>query len=170
MVEILVGAAHERSEATVDWSGLYTKLYPGLYRALAGATGSAAGVEDAIQDAFAQAIAGKLPRGVRSPESWLFVVALNRVRRTRRRARIFERLGRGAPSAGQLDATLTRLAVMDDLSQLRPRDRELLVAKFYVGMTQDEIAKAMGLPRGTVAAAISRAAARFRGIRGKLYD
>jgi RNA polymerase sigma factor (sigma-70 family) len=48
------------------------------------------------------------------------------------------------------------------LLALPARDREVLVAKHYVGMTQEEIARHMKIPRGTVSAAISRAAARVR--------
>jgi len=59
--------------------------------------------------------------------------------------------------AAEDSATISRL-----LRVLTERERELLVAKFYVGLTQDELANALGISRGTVSSAISRAAARFR--------
>jgi len=61
-----------------------------------------------------------------------------------------------------VDAALRRIDVLARLNALSLGDRQLLVAKFYVGLTQDELAKALGIPRGTVSSAISRAAARFR--------
>ena len=65
-------------------------------------------------------------------------------------------------SADAIDAATTRVDVLARLETLSPRERELLVAKFYVGLTQDELAKALGISRGTVSSAITRAAARFR--------
>jgi RNA polymerase sigma factor (sigma-70 family) len=119
-------------------------------------------VEDAIQEAFAAAI-HQAPTDLRSPEAWLFVVALNKMRNQQRRARIAVRLRLVAPPAPhELDDALRRADVVATLQRLSPRERELLVAKYYVGMSQEEIAKALGLPRGTVASALSRASAHFR--------
>lgn len=147
---------------TLDWGRIFDAHYRSLYRALVGATGSTDGIDDAIQDAFAEGLRGKLPADVRSIESWLFVVALNRVKRRHRRGRRFFPIGRHEAAADELDAAVTRADVVARLSTLSQRERELLVAKFYVGLSQDEIAKALGVPRGTVSSAISRAAARFR--------
>jgi len=124
-------------------------------------------VDDAIQDAFAQGLRGKLPSEVRSVEGWLFVVALNKIKRTQRRGLRFVPLRREEQSADAIDAANTRVDVLARLETLSQRERELLVAKFYVGLTQDELAAALGLPRGTVSSAISRAAARFRAAGGE---
>ena len=153
--------AHPAAEA-LDWERVFQTQYHSLFRALVGATGRTDGVEDAIQDAFAQGLRGHLPREVRSIEAWLFVVALNRIKRSRRRAALFVPLRRTERAADPVDAALTRVDVLARLEALSPRERELLVAKFYVGLTQDELAAALGMPRGTVSSAISRAAARFR--------
>jgi len=146
----------------LDWERAFDLHYRSLYRALVGATGRPDGVDDAIQDAFAQGLRGKLPADARSIEAWLFVVALNRIRRSRRRAALFLPLRRDDRAADPVDAALRRIDVLARLNALSLGDRQLLVAKFYVGLTQDELAKALGIPRGTVSSAISRAAARFR--------
>jgi len=150
----------------LDWERVFNTHYRSLYRALVGATGRTDGVDDAIQDAFAQGLRGTLPRDVRSIEAWLFVVALNRIKRSRRRAALFVPLRRTQHAADPVDAALTRIDVLARLEALGPRERELLVAKFYVGLTQDELARALAIPRGTVSSAISRAAARFRAAGG----
>lgn len=146
----------------LDWERVFDTHYRSLYRALVGATGSTDGVDDAIQDAFAEGLRGKLPADVRSVESWLFVVALNRVKRRHRRGARFLPIGRHEAAPDQFDAAITRADVLARLATLSEGERELLVAKFYVGLSQDELAKALGMPRGTVSSAISRAAARFR--------
>jgi RNA polymerase sigma factor (sigma-70 family) len=146
----------------LDWDHVFQAHYRSLYRALVGATGRTDGVDDAIQDAFAQGLRGKLPGEVRSIEGWLFVVALNRIKRSQRRAMRFVPLRRQDRTADAIDAATTRVDVLARLETLSARERELLVAKFYVGLTQDELARALGISRGTVSSAISRAAARFR--------
>src|ERR1700704_3413575 len=122
----------------LDWERVFTTHYRSLYRALVGATGRTDGVEDAIQDAFAEGLRGKLPSDVRSTEAWLFVVALNRMKRGRRRAALFVPLRRQEHAVDPLDAAVTKADVLARLATLSPRERELLVAKFYVGLTQDE--------------------------------
>ena len=147
---------------TLDWERVFNTHYRSLYRALVGATGRTDGIDDAIQDAFAQGLRGHLPNDVRSIEAWLFVVALNRFKRSRRRAALFVPLRRQDHAVDAIDAAVARVDVLARLDMLSPRERELLVAKFYVGLTQDELARALAIPRGTVSSAISRAAARFR--------
>jgi RNA polymerase sigma-70 factor, ECF subfamily len=151
-------------ESTEQWALLYEQLRPNLVRALAAACGTYEGVEDAIQDAFAAALR-RAPADLRSPEAWLFVVALNGIRGQQRRTRVLSRLRLAPPAQpSDLDEALLRADVVATLARLSARERELLVAKYYVGMTQEELANAMGIARGTVASALSRAAARFRGL------
>jgi RNA polymerase sigma factor (sigma-70 family) len=144
------------------WGALYEQLRPNLMRALAAVTGTYEGVEDAIQEAFIAALK-QAPTDLRSPEAWLYIVALNKLRNHQRRTRIASRLRLVAPSAPhELDDALRRADVVSTLQKLTSRERELLIAKYYVGMSQDEIARHMGIARGTVASGVSRAAARFR--------
>jgi RNA polymerase sigma factor (sigma-70 family) len=159
------GAAQQ--DASAAWEGVYVRTRPSLVRALAAATGSYEGVEDAIQEAFAEAIS-RAPMALRSTEAWLYVVALNRLRSQRRRVRFLRHLRLAPPSGrSEIDDALARADIQRVLGALTQRERELLVAKHYIGMTQEEIAQQMRLSRGTVSAAISRAAARFRQLEGR---
>lgn len=163
-------AMAERSgerEAAERWGALYEALRPNLIRALAAANGTYEGVEDAIQDAFAAALR-QSPPNLRSPEAWLFVVALNKLRNQQRRTRLAVRLRLTAPrQPHDLDDALSRADVVATLQRLTRVERDLLIAKYYVGMSQDEIARQMRVPRGTVASAVSRAAAHFRDLEGR---
>ena len=153
--------------AGAAWEAVYERSRPTLVRALTAAAGSYDGVEDAIQDAFGAALR-RSPSELANVEGWLFTVALNRLRSHRRRARILRRLGlMTAARESEIDRALERADIRRVLDSLTHRERELLVAKHYVGMTQEEIASTMHLPRGTVSAAISRAAARFRELEGR---
>ena len=163
-----VGVAREgvRRDAA-SWDDVYRRVRPALVRALAVATGSYDQVEDAIQDAFADAIT-KAPPDLLSPEGWLYAVALNKLRRYHGRNSLMRRLRLAVPRpSNDLDQALFRADLTRVLLKLSPRDRELLVAKHYVGMTQEEIARHMRIPRGTVSAAISRAVAHLRDLEAK---
>jgi len=154
-------------KADIAWDVVYARTRPSLVRALTAATGSYDGVEDAIQDAFAEVLRCS-PHDLRSVEGWLYAVALNRLRSHHRRTAILRRLRLAtAPPPTELDRALERADIARVLAALSPRERELLIAKHYLGMTQEEIAAYMRLPRGTVSAAISRAAARFRELEGQ---
>jgi RNA polymerase sigma factor (sigma-70 family) len=48
-------------------------------------------------------------------------------------------------------------AVVDALSTLPPRQREVLVLRYYGGLSEAEIADATGISRGTVKSTASRA-------------
>src|SRR5438874_2213282 len=125
------GAAILSQEAE-RWGALYERLRPNLVRALAAAAGSYDGVEDAIQDAFVAALANA-PEDLRSPEAWLFVVGLNKLRKQQRRSRLAARLRLvRPPGPHELDDALNRADVLTTLQQLSSRERTLLVAKYYV--------------------------------------
>jgi len=48
------------------------------------------------------------------------------------------------------------------LGLLTERQRAIVVAHYYLGLTQDEIADALDIRRGTVSATVSQALARMR--------
>ncbi|GDY32102.1 RNA polymerase sigma factor [Gandjariella thermophila] len=62
---------------------------------------------------------------------------------------------RSAESLAML--TAEHQAVVNALSQLPPRQREVLVLRYYGGLTEAEIAEATGISKGTVKSTASRA-------------
>ena len=62
---------------------------------------------------------------------------------------------RSAESLAMLSAE--HQAVVDALGTLPPRQREVLVLRYYGGMSEAEIADATGISRGTVKSTASRA-------------
>jgi len=55
-----------------------------------------------------------------------------------------------------------RLDIMDILQQLSPPHREVLVMREIWDLSYEEIARALGVPRGTVESRLSRAREQFR--------
>ncbi len=113
--------------------------------------------EDALHDAFVRQLEGA---EISSATGWLFVVALRRWRRRRWRDRIFRPLvgtARATESAADV-----RIDLFDALRKLTRRQREVLVARYIVGLSQEETANALGIARGTVAATATQAARALR--------
>ena len=136
--------------------------------------GNAADAEDAAQDGFVKAwrALGRFREGAPF-RPWLLQIvaneARNRRRSTGRRAHLALRAateqlsGDAAPSpeASLLSAELRTalLAVVNDL----PEDQRTVIAlRFFVGLSEREVAEALSLPEGTVKSRSARALERLR--------
>jgi DNA-directed RNA polymerase specialized sigma24 family protein len=140
-----------------DWLAL-EEAYPRVYRALlaSGATPDAAA--DAVQDAFEQAL--RRDHHVDRPEGWLFIVAIRRWRRSMFRARLFRPLSAVRPAYAGPDPLGVVLA--EELARLTRREREIIVARYVLGLSQSETAKAFGITAGTVGTTTFRASRKLR--------
>jgi RNA polymerase sigma factor (sigma-70 family) len=152
------------ADSDASWSRCYAELWPRLVRAVAASVGTYSGVEDAVQEAFVVALSEDRQR-IDNLGGWLYTVALRSIHRSRRRDAIAHALRLRVPHpAHELDDAIERIDLLSSLARLPQRDRELLIAKHYFGLTQDELAAGLRMRRGTVSAALSRAAAKLRAI------
>ncbi|HEY5487133.1 MAG TPA: sigma-70 family RNA polymerase sigma factor [Candidatus Limnocylindrales bacterium] len=133
---------------------------PWLVQRLALVVGDAEEARDLAQQTFVRA-AEKWPL---PPEQdvprWLAVVGLRLALNERRRRRLW-----GFLSVRETDATWaiqTNPDLWRALMSLEPRARAALVLTVLDGYTQDEVATALGVARGTVASWISRSRDRLR--------
>jgi RNA polymerase sigma-70 factor (sigma-E family) len=131
--------------------------------------------EDVVQDAFLGLFRalGRL-NDLSRAEAYLRVSVLNGCRsvlRGRQRARL-----RGAAATDDLpvwsaeSAALAgedRREVLQAVSQLPRRQREVLVLRYFLGLSDSEIAVDLGVSRGTVVSTASRALAALAGKVGK---
>src|SRR5688500_17159009 len=144
----------ERSE----WQTIYEDSYPRVFRALVAMGARADEAEDALHDAFERGLSRN--DEVERPDGWLFVVAGRQWRRRRLRdalLRPFTFLDRheGAP-------TTDRVELLSELRKLPLRQRQVIAARYLVGLSQEETAAALGVARGTVGALTSQGLARLR--------
>jgi RNA polymerase sigma factor (sigma-70 family) len=70
-------------------------------------------------------------------------------------------IGEGS-SPDDVAALIQRLEVGRLLSLLTERQRAIVVAYYYLGLTQEEIADTLGVRRGTVSATVSQSVAHMR--------
>jgi DNA-directed RNA polymerase specialized sigma24 family protein len=141
-----------------DWLAL-EEAYPRVYRALLASGATADAAADAVQDAFEQAL--RRNQRVDRPEAWLFVVAIRRWRRSMLRSRLFRPLSALQPISSPGPDPIG-VVLAQELARLTRREREIIVARYVLGLSQSETAKAFGISAGTVGTTTHRASRKLR--------
>jgi len=127
--------------------------------------------EEVVQDAFI-AMHGRW-RSLRDPDkalAYLRQTVVNRSRSALRHRGVVERYVARQSRAGELAdpadgpalAGDRRTAVLDALRALPTRQREVLALRYYLELSESEIADALGISRGSVKAHASRGSATLR--------
>lgn len=146
---------------------LHDRYFPRLAGFAAGLLGDPAEAGDVAQDAFLALWAGRTELA-RQPDGvipWLFAVTRNRAvsagrRRTARPARALpaDPPVPDPPGPDPDDAA----AVADCVGRLGDRAREAIVLQYWEGLSQTEIAAALGLSDATISRSMARALAALR--------
>jgi RNA polymerase sigma factor (sigma-70 family) len=132
---------------------VYRERYVGFRNALAPIVGSRDAAHDVVQEAFARALRDS--RKLRREESlvpWVWRIAFRIALRER-----------GRRSEDELPEDLTILdeerdpALASALRSLPPKRRLVLFLRYYADFSYGEIAAAVGIAEGTVAATLSQA-------------
>ncbi len=147
---------------------IYREHYRPLVRMATLLTRDSATAEEVVQDCFvAMHVAWPRLRDNDKALAYLRQSVLNRARSVLRRRQVADRHPPkpepDAPSA-ELGAIsrLERSAVIAALRLLPPRQREVLVLRYYCDLPEAQVAAAMGISRGAVKAHTSRAMAALR--------
>lgn len=148
--------------ALADFYDLYAGLVNGLALRILRDVSEA---EDVVQEVFLrvwrQADRYDPQRG--TPEAWLCTMARTRaLDRLRRRAARREDALEAAPMATLLPRNEEALAVRKALDALSTDQRRAVELAYYGGLTQSEIAQALGEPLGTIKTRIRTAMLRLR--------
>jgi len=130
--------------------------------------------DDAVQEAFVKAHRALARFRLDAPfRPWLLRIVANEARNRRRsagrRAGLAIRAGEDrrsddaapSPEAAVL-AGETRAMLVAAINGLRDEDREVIGTRYFLDLTEIEMAEALGIPRGTVKSRLSRAMGRLR--------
>jgi RNA polymerase sigma-70 factor (ECF subfamily) len=156
---VVRGAGLEEIEA------LYRSRFERFATVACAITGSQSAARDAVQDAFASAVRRREQfRRDGSLEAWLWRAVVNESRSQQRRRRSRERLEQ---RAAQLDGGGTAGAepaggIDPYVAALPERQRLVVFLRYYADLTHDQIAAALGVRPGTVAATLNAAHAKLR--------
>ena len=132
-------------------------------------TGDASEAEEATQEAFVKAYRalGRFRSGAPF-RPWLLAIVANEARNQRRaaarRAGLFLRVAReGAPGSSLSSPEAAVLAserrdeLLEGLGGLREEARLVIACRYFLGLSEEETAAALGCARGTVKSRLSRA-------------
>jgi RNA polymerase sigma-70 factor (sigma-E family) len=154
-----------------DYDDFYVAVWPRLVRTTYAVSGDLGVAEDAVQTALAKAYRSwrRISR-LEAPEAYVRRMAVNEVLNTRRRAHTRREVVRAtlpdAPGPGS-DEPGARDELWSAVSALPPRQRAVLVLRYYEDLSEQQIADALGCRPGTVK---SQAAAALATLRRRLDE
>jgi RNA polymerase sigma-70 factor (sigma-E family) len=168
VAETVMGSAEQDCDELV--CALYSTNYQSLVRFAAILLGDAAAAEEVVQDGFV-AMRGAWRR-LRDPDKALCYLRQSVVNRSRsvlrQRAVADQYAPKPAPDAPSAEegavALLERSAVVAALRALPARQRETLVLRYYAGLSEAQIASAMGISRGAVKSHTARGMSALRSV------
>jgi RNA polymerase sigma-70 factor, ECF subfamily len=143
---------------------LYQEYRIRIFRAIAGVVFDDAAAEDLAQETFERAWRSRASYrgGPDEVGAWLYRIAMNTAMSWLRRQKLARLLpthlffGNEAGAADMERVENRQLADMA-LAALSPKLRVVVVLTYYSGLTRQEIARALGVPSGTVASRLALA-------------
>lgn len=145
------------------WARSYQEEAPRVFRALLATLRDHDLARDALHEAYLEGIQ-RPPTHDDNLAGWLFRVGLRKVKRGPYRpllSGLAESLW-STRGSDEVAALLDRLEAGRLLQLLTERQRAMVVAQYYLGLPQLEIARLFNVRRGTVAATVAQALIRMR--------
>jgi RNA polymerase sigma factor (sigma-70 family) len=142
-----------KSMDEVEKADFCAQIGPRLVGALSLYCGDRGVAEDLAQEAFVRLIERWDRLEITSSrEAWTYRVAFNLARSSFRRLAIERRARARQPAPPRLPDEAEAVAVRTAVWDLPPRQRAVIVARFYIGLDVTETARALGCRPGTVKA------------------
>lgn len=137
-------------------------FYRCQYRSLVRALTVSCGDPDVAADVAAEAFVRTLERWSRvstmaSPGGWLHRVAFNLIARAGRRSQIEQRIGWQASRSASVAAVEPDLDLRAAVVALPPRMRQAIALRYVLGLTEADVALAMGTTTGSASATLATA-------------
>ena len=151
-----------------EFAELFRASWARLYRLAFAVSGDRAAAEDDLQNAFAKVYAqwGRVQRA-EHPQAYVRRIVLNEVLGGRRkgflkRERPHAEVETSGSVASPEKAVVERDAIWAAVRALPPRQRAVVVLRYYEDLSEAEIADALGCSRGTVKSQASAALTALR--------
>lgn len=166
-----------------DFARWFQEYRPVVYRYVRFRVATREAAEDLTSEAFLKALRFLErydPRRA-SPLTWLLRIARNTVtdhlRALRRRGRLYVSLNRSPDLVAEVPSFEERLlleeqvqVLLNAVRGLREPDQEILSLRYGAGLSNQEIAEALGLSANAVAVRVHRALARLKEVLGERGD
>jgi len=149
-----------------EFDGFMRGRWPAMVRLAYALTGDAGHAEDLAQTAFARAYAswGRVRRAG-DPDAYVRRIVINAHRSRFRKHRVSEELRGDLTDAGGglQPGPEGRSELLDALDRLGPRQRAVVVLRYWLDLSEAETAAALGCSVGTVKSQAARGLAALRG-------
>jgi RNA polymerase sigma-70 factor (ECF subfamily) len=173
----IAAATAEDVQAEGPISQVFSDHAQFVYRTAYGVTGSHEDAEDVLQTVFVRLIRREAaPDFGANPRAYLYRASVNaaldavRARRRRRLVAVAELPDLPAPSAQSADDDHHR-ALYEAVAELKPESAQVIVLRYVHDMSDAEIARMLGVSRGSIALRLFRSRARLKTLlRARLGD
>jgi RNA polymerase sigma-70 factor (sigma-E family) len=150
-----------------DYAEFYSSAWPHLFRLTFAICGDVGQAEDAVQSALGKAYASwHRVSSARHPEAYVRKMAVNELLGVRRRSWWKAERSGYVPEVEISDsaeqAMVDRADLWAGLLSLAPRQRAVLVLRYFEDLSEQQIAEVLGCSRGTVKSQASDALATLR--------
>jgi RNA polymerase sigma-70 factor (sigma-E family) len=148
-----------KAELNEEFQAFVHARWPVMVRLAYALTGDAGHAEDVAQSAFTKAYAN-WPRVLKagSPDAYVRQIVINENRNRFRKRRVTELATDNPPDLPAPGADLdSRTALLSALRVLAPRQRAVIVLRYWLDLTETETAAALDCSVGTVKSQASRA-------------
>jgi RNA polymerase sigma factor (sigma-70 family) len=153
-------------QATVDFEAFYLREHPRVLGVLCAVSGDRQTAIDATDEAFVRALERwKRVGAMESPAGWTYRVALNALRRTKRRYVTERRLLRRVHVVELVPTVDSELWTV--VRALPDRQCQAIVLRYVADLPELEIAAVMGITRGTVASTLADARVKLAELLGE---
>lgn len=158
----------DRERAMRSLERWVTAYQPVVFRAAYLILRDASAAEDVAQETFLRAFraAHRVDPG-EGVRAWLYRIAvntaLNEVRRRKREAAALERTGAPEPSRDEIDSRDTSAVVGEAIDRLPDRLRVTVVCRYFLELTEREIAQVLKIRPGTVKSRLHEARRQLAG-------
>jgi len=165
--ELLRRTAHDDSTAYRELVHRHARYLYGIAFSL---SGNAADAEDLVQETFAATLKSQY-RGEAAVRTWLVQILVRQAGMLRRRRKhpavagrieLSDQVPAGTKQSSAVAGTEARLDLASMLATLSPEHRQVIVLREVEGLSYEEIATTLGVPRGTVESRLHRARAELR--------
>jgi RNA polymerase sigma-70 factor (ECF subfamily) len=142
----------------LDFDSWYEEQHPLVLAALTVVSGRPDVAADATDEAFVRTYERwEKVRRMRSPGGWLFRVALNDLRRRCRRQAVERELFRRHPPPPLAPPDAPAPHLWDAVRRLPTRQRTAIALRYVLDLSEPEVARAMGVSRGSASASLAAA-------------
>ena len=155
------------SAADQEFSDFMRGRWPAMVRLAYGLSGDQGHAEDIAQTAFTRAYASwARVRRAGDPDAYVRRIVINENRKRFRKLRVTEDLRADPPETAALQAPDapqgTGADLLDALNRLGPRQRAVVVLRYWLDLSEAQTATALNCSVGTVKSQASRALAALR--------